>query len=243
VEQLLTDILSHMGYPAHLEFKDASDGSLSVALHFDKGLPPGVEAGRRSQVVDSLQFLLNKMLHRPGMERRFVLVGAGHHPEPKSERLKREAAAAQAAAAQAAAAPAPAPAKAAPPPPPPAPVKVAAPPPPPAPAPAPARAASARRASEEEERTLAVSEDAALQQAARKLAEKSAALGRSYALVKMKPEDRARVLKAAEGVAGVKVTCEGEGRHRRVVFSPDKPAPLPRRSLLPVDDDEDMLDG
>jgi len=235
VERLLTDILGLMGCPARLDFKDASDGSLSVALHFQGEPPPGVELGRRNQVVDSLQFLLNKMLHRPGTERRFVLVGAGFHPEPRSERLKREqVAAAQAAAVQAAAPVAPAPT------------------PPPAKAPKAAKApkgqapkgkAAAARPPEMDERSLEVSEDEALQQAARVLAEKSASLGRYYALVTLNPDDRARVLKAVEGVAGVKVGCEGEGRNRRVVFSPVKPAPLPRRSLLPEDDDEDELEG
>jgi predicted RNA-binding protein Jag len=84
------------------------------------------------------------------------------------------------------------------------------------------------------------SEDAALKEAARKLAEKSASLGRFYALAGMKLEDRARVLKAVEGVAGVAVTGEGEGRCRRVVFTPEKPAPLPKRLLLPEDDEDDF---
>ncbi|WP_232537275.1 hypothetical protein [Cystobacter fuscus] len=117
VERLLSDILGLMGFPARLDFKEASDGSLAVALHFQAGAPPGVETGKRSQVMDSLQFLLNKMLHRPGTERRFVLLGAGVHPEPRGERARRE----------------PAPAAPAP----------AAPPAPRAPAPAPARPAKA----------------------------------------------------------------------------------------------------
>ncbi|WP_375769290.1 hypothetical protein NR798_47770 [Archangium gephyra] len=241
VERLLTDILGMMGFPARLDFKDASDGSLSVALHFQGELPPGVESGKRSQVVDSLQFLLNKMLHRPGNERRFLLVGVGVHPEPRSERLKREQAAAQATAAAQPAAPAPQPpppAAAAPAPRPPKPARGQ-----PAPPQAKAPAASPRGGSESDERSLEVAEDAALREVARKLAEKSASLGRFYALVTVKQDDRARVLKAVEGVPGVKVSCEGEGRNRRVVFTPDKPAPLPKRSMLPDDDDEDDLEG
>lgn len=239
VERLLTDILGLMGFPARLDFKDASDGSLSVALHFQGELPPGVEQGKRSQVVDSLQFLLNKMLHRPGNERRFLLVGVGVHPEPRGERWKREQATAQATPAPQAAAPAPQP-------------------PPPAPAPAPRQPKPARgqpapqqakapaapaRGAESDERSQEVAEDPALREVARKLAEKSASLGRFYALVTVKQEDRARVLKAVEGVPGVKVSCEGEGRNRRVVFTPAKPAPLPKRSMLPDDDDEDDLEG
>jgi predicted RNA-binding protein Jag len=239
-QKLLTDILGLMGFPARLEFQDASDGSLAVALHFEAGLPPGVDNGKRSQVVDSLQFLLNKMLHRPGVERRWVLLGAGVFPEPRPRKEPQP----PAPAAQANAAPAPRP---------PAPARAQAPAPAPAPAraqgraQAPAQAAApaappqARR-SEADERTVEASEDAALKEAVRKLAEKSASLGRFYALAAMKLEDRARVLKAVEGVAGVAVTGEGEGRCRRVVFTPEKPAPLPKKLLLP-DDDEDDFEG
>ena len=234
VERLLTDILGLMGYPARLEFQDASDGSLAVALHFEAGTPPGVENGKRSQVVDSLQFLLNKMLHRPGVERRWVLLGAGIFPEPRPRKEPQ--------------APAPAPTQvAAPAPRPPAPPKAHA----PAPAPAPTRAARAQapvaapppaRRADGDERTVEVSEDAVLKEAARQLAGKASTLGRFYAIAAMKLEDRARVLKAVEGVTGVAVGAEGEGRCRRVVFTPDKPAPLPRKLLLP-DDDEDDFEG
>ncbi|RJS21210.1 hypothetical protein DRW03_17520 [Corallococcus sp. H22C18031201] len=225
VERLLTDILGLMGFPARLEMQDASDGSLSVALHFDAGLPAGVEVGKRSQVVDSLQFLLNKMLHRPGVDRRWVMLGAGVHPEPRPRREAQPAPAAPAPAPIARAQPAPAARPAA------APKAAPA---------APARAPAAPRG-DVDERSVAVEEDAALREAVRRIAEKSAGLGRFYALAAMKMEDRARALKAVEGVSGVKVTAEGEGRNRRVVFTPDKPAPLPKRSLLP-DDDEDDLD-
>jgi predicted RNA-binding protein Jag len=237
VERLLTDILGLMGYPARMEFQDASDGSLAVALHFEAGPPPGVENGKRSQVVDSLQFLLNKMLHRPGAERRWVLLGAGVIPEPRPR--KEPQAAAPAPAPNGAAAPRPA----APPKAPAAPAPAPAAPPPKAARPAPAAAAAPPpRKTEGDERTVEVSEDAVLKEAARQLAGKSASLGRFYAIAAMKLEDRARVLKAVEGVAGVAVTGEGEGRCRRVVFTPAKPAPLPRRLLLP-DDDEDDFEG
>ncbi|MCE9668438.1 hypothetical protein LY474_11505 [Myxococcus stipitatus] len=236
VEKLLGDILGLMGFPARLDMQDAADGSLSVALHFEAGPPPGVEQGRRGQVLDSLQFLLNKMLHRPGVERRWVMLGAGAHPEPRPRREP------QAPAAQAQPPPQ-APQQA--------PARAAAPPQQQAPGQQQkqgrgqpqqaARPAPAPRAEAVDERGLTVEEDAALREAARQLAEKSARLGRFYALAAMKPEDRSRVMKAVEGTAGVKVAAEGEGRNRRVVFTPEKPAPLPKRSLLP-DDDEDDLD-
>ncbi|MBF5045438.1 hypothetical protein IR215_23800 [Simulacricoccus sp. 17bor-14] len=236
--RLLADILGMMGCPASLDVKDTEAGGLSVALHFEGAPPPGVEVGKRSQVMDALQFLLNKMLQRPGQERRHVALGCGAHPEPRPAQPPRAAQAP-------AAAPAPAPART-----PAAPAAAAAAKPAapqkgaaPAQKPAPAAAAAPARPREQDERTLEVAEDAALQAAARLLAQKSSGLGRFYALAAMYPEDRARVLKGVEGVAGVRVACEGEGRNRRVVFTPEKPAPLPRRSsALPVDDDEDLED-
>jgi predicted RNA-binding protein Jag len=229
VERLLTDILGLMGFPARLDFKDAADGSLSVALHFEAGPPPGVELGKRSQVVDSLQFLLNKMLHRPGVERRWVVLGAGAHPEPRGSK---PAPAVPAQAPAPVSAPKAAPAAR------PAPQQKAA----PAPRPAAPAAAPVKRG-ESDERSVEVAEDAELRAAVRQLAEKSGRLGRFYALAAMKLEDRARVLKCVDGVAGVQVSGVGEGRNRRVVFTPEKPAPLPKRSLLPADDDEDDVEG
>jgi predicted RNA-binding protein Jag len=232
VERLLTDILGLMGFPARLEFKDAADGSLSVALQFEAGLPPGVELGKRSQVVDSLQFLLNKMLHRPGVERRWVVLGAGAHPEPRGSKPAPAVQAQAPAQAQAPVAPKAAPAARA------APQQKAA----PAPKPAAPAAAPVKRG-DADERSVEVAEDAELREAVRQLAEKSGRLGRFYALAAMKLEDRARVLKYVDGVAGVQVSGVGEGRNRRVVFTPEKPAPLPKRSLLPADDDEDDVEG
>lgn len=245
VEKLLTDILGLMGFPARLDLQDAADGSLSVALHFESGAPPGVEPGKRSQVLDSLQFLLNKMLHRPGVERRWVMLGAGAHPEPRPRRdaaAQQQAAAAApvASVAQVASTPAQQPARAA------APAPAAQPPQRNArggqQAAKPAQAQGPAKSVDADERTLQVEEDPVFREAVRKLAEKSASLGRFYAFAAMKTEDRARVLKAVEGVGGVKVAAEGEGRNRRVVFTPAKPAPMPKRSLLP-DDDEDDVDA
>nr|WP_216618702.1 hypothetical protein [Corallococcus carmarthensis] len=241
---MLADILGLMGFPARLDLQDATDGSLSVALHFESGAPPGVEQGKRSQVLDSLQFLLNKMLHRPGVERRWVMLGAGAHPEPRPRRepgqQQAPAAAPAASVAQVAAATPPAqPARAA------APAPAAPPPQRNArggQAAKPAQAPAAAKGAEADERSLPVEEDPVFREAVRKLAEKSASLGRFYAFAAMKTEDRARVLKAVEGVGGVKVAAEGEGRNRRVVFTPAKPAPMPKRSLLP-DDDEDDVDA
>ena len=84
---------------------------------------------------------------------------------------------------------------------------------------------------------MEVAEDAAITAIAKALAQKSVQHGRFFAISPMKAEDRARVVRAAQGIAGVKVAVEGDGRNRRVVYTPDKPTPMPKRTL-PVQDDE-----
>ena len=69
VERVLCDIFALMEFPATLEFKEAPDGGLAVAVHFQSEVP-GVQAGKRSTLIDSLQFLVNKVVNRPGVERR-----------------------------------------------------------------------------------------------------------------------------------------------------------------------------
>lgn len=222
--KVLGEILGHMELPAKLDAKDAADGAISISVELGEALP-GVAAGKRSPFSDALQYLLNKRVNRPGAERRHVLVGIGSHPEPRGPK---------AAKAQAPTAPAPAG------------VPNGAPPSAVSPG-SPARQRSPRAAEsvsvpatsrEADERSLEVEVPAAFAQEVRRMAEASAKLGRYFALLGLGVEDRARVLKAAVGTGGVAVKAEGEGRNRRVVFTPEKPVPMPRK-MLPVDDFED----
>jgi predicted RNA-binding protein Jag len=237
-EKVLGEILARLEVKARLELKAAADGGISVAMHLEQELP-GLAPGKRSHIVDALQFLANKIVNRPTGERRWISLGVGGHPEPrppKSERPPR-APPAEGAPAQAGA-PAPAPAK---------PAHAKGPRPEkraegaPEQRPAAAKPPPAARA-EPEELKLDVPEDPAMTALARKVAERSAQHGRFYAVAPMKAEDRARMLKATAGVAGVKVTIEGEGRSRRVLFSPEKPTPMPKKGLMP-DYDEDEAEA
>lgn len=227
VSKLLTDILAMMEHPVRLDFQDAPDGALAVALHFDGEPPQGVANGKRSQLVDSLQFLLNKAVNRPNVERRWVNLGVGGFPEPKTVKPP------QPSAPKAPAAPAP----------------VKGHPGPKASAPnghaakpngKPAPAAKPQHPKEPDERTLTPAADKALTALATALASKAAAKGRTYAVMLASPDDRARLLHAADGAKGVKVRAEGEGYFRRVTFVPDAPQPMPRKAAFPLDlDDED----
>jgi predicted RNA-binding protein Jag len=247
-EEVLGEILRLMGIRARLEVKDleataasehapAIPASISVALHLDEQVP-GVTAGKRSGVIDALQFLSNKIVNR-GPEKRWINIGLGAHPEPRVPGRKQE---------KAPRAPPP------PSPPPQAPkaarVQSPAPPPtaeaPPA-APVPERPSrrkerGGRGGGEQDERTAQVTDDPALASLGRMLSQKAAEHGRVYAVLPMTFEDRARLLRAGGDAAGVTAKVEGEGRHRRVVFLPQDPKPMPKLSALPDYDDEDELE-
>ena len=218
---VLEQLLRAMDLPATLEAKDLPDGSLSIAVTPTVELP-GVALGRRSPLGDALQYLVNKLVNKPGQERRWIAVGLGGHPEPRGPKPARAPVAAAASLAPAApmgngpvAAPAVHPS-------------------------ASSRPAPVARASETDERTLVTNEDPGFDPVARELAERCARSGRVYAVVTLGPAERGRLLKAADAVPGVSARAEGEGRLRRLVLTPDKVVPMPRQRL-PVDDlpDED----
>ena len=71
------------------------------------------------------------------------------------------------------------------------------------------------------------------------MAEASATTGRFYAVVALSAADRVRMLRAMTGVAGVRAAVEGEGRLARLVLTPDRPMPMPKKAHpLGVDVDE-----
>ncbi len=84
-EAFLTEILKLMNYRVQMDFKDLSDGALGVALHFE-GEPPGIRAGKRTHLVDCIQFILNKAVNRPAIPRRWVNLGIDGFPHPKPEK-------------------------------------------------------------------------------------------------------------------------------------------------------------
>ena len=211
--KVIREILGCMGIEAVLDAKDTAEGGISIAVQLE-GEPTTAQPGRRSHVSDALQFLANKIVNRPGTERRWISLGIGGHPEPRTRTAR--------------------------------PKKPAAPaPPPPTTAPLAARHSAPNGPAPglsgvrlEEESTVQVSEDAALTLAVQQLARKTSELGRFYAVGNMSRDDRARVLHAVREIAGLQVIAEGEGRLRRLVFNPEKPAPLPKKVLHDYDDEE-----
>lgn len=83
VEQLLAEIFRLAEWPARVELRDGADGGIAVAVHF-AGEVPGVTPGKKSYLVDSLQFLVNKVVNRASGEKRWVTLGVGGFPEPKA---------------------------------------------------------------------------------------------------------------------------------------------------------------
>jgi predicted RNA-binding protein Jag len=214
---VLREILRLADLPATLEVKDGVDGGISIALALGTELP-GVAVGRRGTFVDALQFLVNKLTHRPGSERRWVSLGLGEHPAPRIQRPLRAAQAQEANGGHRQAVSVRAPQA----------VVAAAEP----------IAVPAPRVFHEEA-VVEVAEDAALSHAARAMASASALTGRFYGVVTLSADDRSRILRAVKDVPGVRVSVEGEGRLRRLVFTPDHPVPMPKKTHpLGVDVDE-----
>lgn len=231
-EEVLKDILGHMGVRARLEVKEVEgeQPSISVALFLEEEIP-GVTQGKRSQVIDSLQFLVNKIVNR-GSEKRWVNIGVGGHPEPRGPKEKQE--------------PKPKAEK----PQPEAKAQPAAKQQQPQKKQAKGRGQEAKQGQakpraerEPDEATLEVADDPAMAALGRALAEKSAAFGRIYAVTAVPSPLRVQLGRGAEGIAGVRIKTEGEGRHRRLVFVPDNPRPMPKKSAMPDYDDEDELEG
>ena len=241
VETLLTDVFRLMEYPAKLDFKDMPDGSLGVSVHFEGELP-GITAGKRSYLLDSVQFWLNKVVNRPNVPRRWVNLAVDSFPEPRQPGQPREPREPRE----------PAPAAA----------LVAAQPPrekrPDAPAKRPdrpdraerpeqkkpeARPAAAaqppRRSGQADERTLTPAADPALTAAGKLLAEKSAKHGRIYGVMLLTPDARSLMLKASDEVKGVTAKAEGEGHWRRLVLVPEKLAVIAKKQVMPDYDDEE----
>ena len=213
-EEVLGELLRLSGLRARLEVKElpAPQGgpALSVALFPEEEIA-GLHPGKRSPLVESLQFLANKIVNR-GPEKKWIAIGVGGHPEPRSPPSK--------------SAPVP-------------PTRAIA---PPAPRPEAPEKPPPNRASELDETALEVNADPLLEVAGRRVAEKASQTGRLYAVAPIKPEDRARLLRAGQGVPGASVRVEGEGRHRRVVFVPANPKPMPKRSAMPDYDIEDDVE-
>jgi len=237
--EVLTELLRLLELPARLELKDSPDGGIAVALHVEGDIP-GVAAGKRNSVVDSLQFLANKIVNKPNQERRWITIGLGGFPEPRQgkQQQQRPPQGQPSAPGPAGGPPSGQPA-----------ARPATQPPgqrppkqgraPQTPGQAPAAQQASRPTMAGDERSIEVPEDPAFAQAIRALAEKSAKLGRFYAITPLRQEDRARAVKAAQGIEGMRTLLEGEGRGRRVVLVPEKPTPMPRLSVMPDFDDEE----
>jgi len=247
VDSLLVGIFSRMGYPARLEFKDMADGGLGVAVHFDSELP-GISGNKRTYLVDCIQFLVNKVVNRPNVEKRWVTLGVGGFPEPRGQKPEPSAPRASR------------------------PVR-AAPPPQGARASAPQQPAAGRnagtpstgvasaqpqakkthepkppqqaqqqgrgRSNEHDERSMKVDPRPVMTRLGTALAEKAAKHGRFYGVTLLPVDDRARLIAAAANTKGVTVKTEGEGYFRRVVFVPEKPTVITKKQVMPDYDDEE----
>lgn len=233
VESLLGGIFNRMDYPARLEFKDMPDGGLGVAVHFNGELP-GISGSKRTYLVDCIQFLVNKVVNRPNVEKRWVTLGVNAFPEPRSAKSEPSAPQAPKASApppQQQQARASAPAQA--------PAQTQQRRPDAKPAPVQQQPQRNNRSNENDERSMKVDPRPAMTRMGTALAEKSAKHGRFYGVTLLPTDDRARVIAAAANVKGVSLKTEGEGYFRRVVFVPAQPAVIAKKQVMPDYDDEE----
>src|SRR3954470_14438504 len=109
-QEVLEEVLRKMELSGRTDVKDGADGGISVALFVEGEVPQG--QGRRSNFVDAIQFLANKIVNRPGTSKRWISIGLGARPDPRPPREQQRPPQAPAQAPQAppAAAAAPAPA-------------------------------------------------------------------------------------------------------------------------------------
>jgi predicted RNA-binding protein Jag len=223
VEALLGTLFKLMNYPARLDFQDQPDGALAVAVHFEGDALPGVTPGKRSMLVDSIQFLVNKAINRPNVPRRWVNLGVNAFPEPRQQQPQRREREPAPVAAPASSTPKaqPKPASA----------RSSAPPPPP-PRTRPSHPQHAQRSGHTES-MADVTPDPVLTALGQALAKKAASLGRVYAVMMLGHDDRARLLTAARATPGLSARAEGEGHWRRVTFMPDKVVPIARKPVMP----------
>jgi hypothetical protein len=218
VETLLASILRLMDYPARLDFSDLSDGALGVAMHFEGELP-GITPGKRSYLVDCLQFLLNKAINRPNVPRRWVNLGVNAFPEVRTAKHAEKPRPSVPAGESRPAKPAP---------------------------PPPSREQKPKvpdRAHHEvPEEGLDVAPDPHWTRLGHGLLEKARHRGRVYAVMMLSKEQRARLLKSAAGATGASARVEGDGHWRRLTIVPDKLAPLPKKHVMPDWDDDESDD-
>jgi hypothetical protein len=273
-EALLRGLFRLMEYPARLDFRDMPDGALGVAVHFEGELP-GVLPGKRSYLVDCIQFLVNKAVNRPNVPRRWINLGVDAFPEPKGVRAPGggakaspetvgpedgERAGSGASVRGYREAPAGGPPETS--------VRGARETPTaevaePLAAPrgegggrgareATPRGEAGRRGEGEAraqarqprqaaapEAAPAIPDDPTWTRLGASLAETAARLGRVYGVMLLSPDDRVRLQRAAQGVAGVHVKVEGDGHWRRVVLTPPAVTPLVKKHVMPDWDDEE----
>jgi predicted RNA-binding protein Jag len=225
-EALVKGIFQHMDYPARLELKDMPDGGIGIACFFEGELPGITPGKQRSWLVDCVQFLVNKSVNRPTLEKRWVTLGVNTFPELRADRPEKKDGPPVAAAPSSNAAKKPqGPAKG----------EATS-----GPKPVAEKPGRAPRHHEPDERSIDVKDDPAVTKLFTQLAEKAVKTGRIYAVMSLSTDDRARCLKVAATVKGVSAKAEGEGHWRRVTVTPEKLTAMPsKRQVMPDYDDEE----
>lgn len=84
--ELATSIVAKMGMDCVVEWSPPVEGSLDIPLQI-VGADSGRIIGKKGQVLSALQFLVNRAINRPGLERRFVVVDADGYRSRREDSL------------------------------------------------------------------------------------------------------------------------------------------------------------
>lgn len=83
----LEALLRAMGFNATVTASEVPNGEIRLRVECED---VGTLIGRHGQVLDALQFILHRLVFRPGEPRRPIVVDAGGYRERRKEALRRE---------------------------------------------------------------------------------------------------------------------------------------------------------
>lgn len=80
------DIITKMGMDCHVRLERSGDESTDIHVHVT-GPDAGRIIGKKGQVLAAVQFIVNRAMNRPGLERRYVSVDADGYRSRREDSL------------------------------------------------------------------------------------------------------------------------------------------------------------
>lgn len=84
----IIDVLAAMDMDVTVDLLEPDEGDSPGEIHLDiDGPDAGRIIGKKGQVLSALQFLANRVINRPGRDRRYVIIDAGGYHERRESSL------------------------------------------------------------------------------------------------------------------------------------------------------------